>query len=111
MPWTEAAEKCQNDYGGSLMSAEEVLEAHSQLRVNLTGLQYFWTSDHGAISDWLSIEGKHSSFNIYSRGVFCYQARSQGIFDVEALSGRGFGGRLERPPPPPNWVQGGAPGS
>ena len=26
---------------------------------------------------------------------YIYQARSQGTFDVEALSGRGFGGRLE----------------
>ena len=34
------------------------------------------------------------------------QARSQGTFDVEALSGSGFGAALR-----PQWVQGEAPGN
>ena len=41
--------------------------------------------------------------------VLCFQARSQGTFDVEAFSGRGFGAAL-RPPMGPGQSPGGARG-
>ena len=43
--------------------------------------------------------------------VNIHQARSQGTFEVEALLGRGFGGRLEAPPMGPGRSPGGSPGA
>ena len=46
-----------------------------------------------------SYKEKHRTLSIILIGRGWIQARSQGTFEVEALSRRGFGGRLEAP----NW--------